>query len=294
MATDPSAALKNTTNAIEASYQAGRQAAASIALLLARGAATCEDVRGYNLLALGIYNTQQAMLDQLVVAGVDLGGATTPPTPTLFYWNGTSGHDAALIDCSAPGMSGPLTGGTLLAPGSVRVVTHDPEWQNPRPNLTAAQIAAGELGEIPVLLVIVIIGLLVSITYDIVQIVSHAIEANAVTEQVAVQVQTKSEAAAKMYAARAGYIASCTGNANDCAANAVKLFPVPDLSVSFKTSSKWGVLSWIGLAAVCSLGGALLYRKYKRDGHILPEGRHHGGGRYELPEPDIEDAELVG
>lgn len=270
-------------SAIEASYQSTRTAAAAISVLYAQGAATCEDVKGYNLLALGIYNTQKVMLSAAIAAGVDTQGMTTPPTPTLFYWNGTAGTDAALVDCStaSAGVSGFGAAPSFLPRGSIRIVTGDPGWQNPTPAFTASKIASGQLSgpEIPVVIYLLIAGISIAVAVALIEALTAAWQQSEITKAVAVQVQTKAKAASDMWAARAGYMTSCTGDQAACAAQAVQLFPVPDLSVIVPgaTSTGLGILAWVGILSIAGVGGALLYRKYKRDGHILPERAEHAG-----------------
>lgn len=258
----------NIATSIENAYQSVRQAAAAISILYARGAATCQDVKGYNLLALSIYNTQKAMLDGAIAAGVNTNGMTTPPTPTLFYWNGVAGKDAALVDCPSPGLSGfGAASPQFLPPGSLRIVTADPNWQNPAPNIRAAQLSAG-LGaaELPVVVYLIIAGVSIAVAVALIEALTSAWAQHEVTKQVAVQVETKSQAAKDMWAARAGYITSCKGDPADCAAQAIKLFPEPDLSVQFPPKdSGLGILAWVGVIAIVGVGGALAYRKYHRE-----------------------------
>lgn len=254
---------------IEKAYQSVRQAAAAISILYARGAATCQDVKGYNLLALSIYNTQKAMLEGAIAAGVNVNGMTSPPTPTLFYWNGVAGKDAALVSCPSAGLSGVLGAAApqFLPPNSLRIVTSDPAWQNPSPNIAAAQIARGVgLGaaELPVVVYILIASVSIAVAIALIEALTSAWSQHEVTRQIAVQVETKAQAAKDMWAARAGYIASCKGDAADCAAQAVKLFPEPDLSVQFPPpkNSGLGILAWAGVISLVGVGGALIYRKY--------------------------------
>ena len=258
--------------AIERGYQAMRQSAAAIAVLYARGAATCNDVKGYNLIALGIYNTQRVMLDALNANGVSTSGMTVPPTPTLFYWNGVAGTDAALVDCSTSsamaGLGAAPSG--FLAPGSLRIVTADPDWQNPQPTLTAAQIASG-LGN-PVLIYLVVAAIAFAIYEGFSTLKAYLVE-HETTVQVADQVDAIAKAHAGVMTARAGYMTNCKGDQGTCARDAINLYPELDISsVKYPSTpgSGLGVFGWIGVVAVAAVGGVALWRKYERDGHILP------------------------
>jgi hypothetical protein len=274
------AAITDTFASIEKAYQATKQAAAAISVLYAKGAATCEDVKGYNLMALGVYATQKTLLDALIAQGVDTKGMKTPPTPTLFYWGSKSGQDAALVDCSKPlsGLRGPKV---FLPPDSLRIVfgtctqdgtyTQDKTSVQPRRTDMMPNTSQG-LGALPLAYWVLIAGVALLVTYEVATIIVDWLKAREISKQVAEQLEVKAQNAKDLWIARAGYVASCKGDTADCANKAIELFPEPDLSVQYPPNGGgWGLMSWAIVLGGAGVVGALLYRKYQRDGHILPQ-----------------------
>lgn len=302
--------LVATTQAIELTYQSVKRTAATISLMYQQGQATCSTVRDYNLMAIAVYNTQAAMLQALTAAG-QTGLPSAPPAPTLFnYTDPSTNVTAPLVSCTVDAAAAPTglttndgsSGGTVqgalgrryglrdgtsappgvLPAGSLSITTSDPNWQNPQPTLTwinansANPNLNGGLGDFG-LTEIVIVGVIIGVSYIVASALIAWITQAYISKTVAQTVQAKQQAFEAQTNAITGCYQTCVAKGSDpsdCASSCSKAFPAPNLD-SPMPPSNWGFFALVGLGAVAALGGVLLYRKYRRDGYILPPRGGH-------------------
>jgi hypothetical protein len=290
--------LKNITNALEASYQSMRLAAANIASLVTSGRATCAEVKAYNIGALALYHTQIGMLNTLRAEGKEEGLPQLPPQPTVFVWKGVTGANALSFDCSrvdeSQGMAGALHAAmndpepTYLPADKIEVSTQDLYAFDPMASPTFKTLfetqalqqqqpaAQGELG-LTVIAWIVIAGFSISVGVALVNAIMKYLETSAIQEANTEQVRLQAAAFATYTAARLDCFKDCTtrgGSNADCTKTCGKLVTQPKITLPGALNGKWGALQWVGFVTVSTFGVWLAYRLYlrkKETGRILPQ-----------------------
>lgn len=294
------ARIKSLTDALDAAYKSTRVAATKISGLLQFGKATCDEVRTYNLFALGIYDMQKSMLATLRAVG-QTGLPNLPTQPTLFAWKGMSGFDALNFPCGSKTatLSG-LLGQVLQGPGpdaqfvssnDVEVSTQGINLYNPdaAPKLQAfvksleaeqamrqAQQGQAGLGAffIPILIAAVVVSVAATGIYALAKYFTTA----KVEEEDTKRYQQYAETYASFLATRLKCIEDCVARGTSqasCAAACERALPVPhDPAQAIRDRMpKWSTLELVGLSTAVLVGGVVVYKLWQRKertGSILP------------------------
>jgi len=297
---DDATRLKTIADDLEKTYQALRVAAAHISGLLQVGRATCAEVKAYNIWALGIYNTQRGMLNTLRLNGQAV--PELPTAPTLFPWKGAQGLDAVKFQCpSEPSglsglmghaLKGPTDGEQFLSMDEIDIVTQDQYAFNPEaaPSFkTLLELQAHREQEpqvaglgIPIGLVILIAGLVVTVAAVAIVAIMRYLETNAVQEANTKQVRLQAEAFAAYTQARLSCYSTCSQQGKtsaECVEICRKLVDKPDIRLPGQ-GKPWGTLQWIGFTVVAGVGAIVAWRVWTR----YREGRPI----FELPESSAE------
>lgn len=281
--------VKKISANLEGAFQALRQVAKNISMLLAAGRATCDEVKAYNLYALSLYNTQRGVLAKLRAAG-EKDVPEVPPFPTLFAWKGVTGSDAWKIDCANQATSlsdalaaaiGPQTVTTqYLSSNDVRIITSDKYLYNPSEgvpslaDLTAKADQQGQLGA-GILIPLLIAGIAVTLTAIGVVAYSMYMEESKIQEETSERTRIQAQAFEKFTAARASCYQEClaTGQTADkCIGVCTKLVEKPNLKIdAARRIEGMGLLGTVGLVALAAGAGAGLYWWMRRKGP-LPSG----------------------
>jgi hypothetical protein len=257
---DAQKTAEEVTTAVENAWNTVRRAARSVSLLYAQGAATCQDVKTYNLLALAVYESQKAMLEFFRAQGVT-GLPALPPSPTLFNWKTTLGKDSALLDCSMP-----LAGSLAVQPlpsGSLTVSTSEPNYMDPQ--IVTFDFQKSGLGLAPLIIYLVVAGVGFAAGFTAVVAFANAIEAKSEQKRMMLEIDKKAQVALGMYEARNKCMASCTvKDTNEvCFDKCLQLIPQVDVSPT-AMAGKWDFWSLLGLGVLGAIAGVALYLHLKR------------------------------
>lgn len=295
------ARIKSLTDAIEAAYKSTRVAATKISGLLQVGRATCDEVRTYNLFALGIYDMQKSMLATLRAIG-QTGLPSLPTQPTLFAWKGMSGYDALNFPCGSKTatLSG-LLGQVLQGPGpdaqfisskDVQISTQGIELYNPdaAPKLQAfvqsleagqamRQAQQGQAGlGLPPLVWILIAAVAVGVSVYGIDALAKFFTTSKIEEEDTKRYQQYAETYTSFLATRLKCIEDCVARGNSqagCATVCERSLPVPKnpADVIRDRTPKWSTLELVGLGAAVLVGGVVVYnlwQRKERTGSLLP------------------------
>jgi hypothetical protein len=295
------ARVKSLTDAIDAAYKSTRVAATKISGLLQVGKATCDEVRTYNLFALGIYDMQKSMLATLRAIG-QTGLPDLPTQPTLFAWKGMSGFDALNFPCGskASTLSG-LLGQVLQGPGpdaqfissnDVEISTQGINLYNPdaAPKLQAfvqsleaeqamrqAQQGQAGLGIAPLVLIALAgVGYLLGTT--MIEALAKFFTTRKVEEEDTKRYQQYAATYTAFLATRLKCIEDCVAKGNSqagCTATCERALPVPKnpAEVIRDRKPQWSTLELVGLSAAVLVGGVVVYKLWQRKertGSLLP------------------------
>lgn len=294
------ARIKSLTDAIDAAYRSTRTAATKISGLLQVGKATCDEVRTYNLFALGIYDMQKSMLATLRAIG-QTGLPNLPTQPTLFAWKGMSGYDALNFPCGskATNLSG-LLGRVLQGPGAdaqyisakdVEISTQGIELYNPdaAPKLAALvksleadqamhQAQQGQAGVGAFWIPIIIAAVVITVSAIGINALAAYFTTAKVEEEDTKRYQQYAETYAMFLATRLKCIEDCVAKGNSqagCTAVCERALPVPKnpAEVIKNRQAQWSTLELVGLGAAVLVGGVVVYnlwQRKERTGSLLP------------------------
>lgn len=273
--------VKTITDALEATYQNLRVAAANISGLLGLGTATCDEVKAYNLWALATYNAQRGMLQTLTANG-EQNIPDAPAYPTLFAWNDQQGEDAVYIDCTGQASSlsgamkralkGPDATSVLVGLDKIRIVTQDQYVYNPEKSPSFAQILESQkqagLGIGALLVFIIVAGVSLTVAYAVSALLDY-LKASKLDQEVTKQTQAQAAAFANYTGARLQCYQACVNqgtSAQDCVATCTKIVDKPDIKIPClgpNCDTSWGALQWIGFTVVVGSIGMIAYKIYE-------------------------------
>lgn len=279
--------VRDVTNAIEDAWTTLRRSTRDVSLLYAQGAATCDDVKTYNLLALSIYESQKAMLEFFRGQGVE-GLPSAPPSPTLFAWKGTPGSQAAILDCSKQ-LQGPTGLGAMPLPkDSLQILTSEPNYMDPQ--IKRVELPSAQLGAVPLVIYVVVCGVAFACGVAIGYMFVRAIETISGQKRQMLETKQKTETAARFWQARNACMTTCTTTASteSCFDKCQKLIPFVDVSPT--PENRWGIWSLLGIGAIGLVVGVIAYRKLT--GQPLP-GASAFRGLDDVDEDDDDDDEIV-
>jgi len=294
------ARIKSLTDAIEAAYKSTRVAQTKISGLLQFGKATCDEVRTYNLFALGIYDMQKSMLATLRAIG-QTGLPNLPTQPTLFAWKGMSGFDALNFPCGAKAstLSG-LLGQVLQGPGpdaqfisssDVEISTQGINLYNPdaAPKLQAfvqsleaeqamRQAQQGQAGLGAFFIPILIAAVVISVSAVGINALAKYFTTAKVEEEDTKRYQQYAATYTAFLASRLKCIEDCVAKGNSqagCTASCERSLPVPKnpAEVIKDRRPQWSTLELVGLGTAVLVGGVVVYKLWQRKertGQLLP------------------------
>lgn len=299
MATDVVNQVDAIAKALDATDKLMQSAARSISGLLNAGRATCDEVKAYNLWALGTYNAQRGMLATMRAAGQP-NVPTLPPAVQVFGWRGHSGNDAINVDCESEGkplsdanarkvmrraLRGPTAKTKFLSADQIQIMSTDQWDANPAlsPSLSTLQTQTGDLGLAPVIWIV--IGLTtIGVVYAALTALSKYFIANSIQVEATERTRLKAQAFATYAAARLGCYTPCLSSgrtADECTDTCSRLITKPDLSVDFGYDPAWGMFQWIGAIVVIGTGAIVAHKIYKKKQageSLLPNWLHLPSG----------------
>jgi len=283
---EAAAILKSTTDNVEAMYNTLVQTSRSASILLQNDKAYCNELRQYNLYAMGTYQWQLSMIQSAKALGVQNVPAA-PKFPTLFKIAGQSGQDSLNIQCSKLSGLGGLNDDGTVKREAIEVVTSDAQLLNPNapvptfnvdPNQVFAKVPG--LGIEPItVVVIVLVGVLITIGLAYAIKFVEALTGQGIEKERTQQAKLQIAAFNSTITARSDCFNKClqTGQpASDCAKTCEAAFKadIPSIPGGYTT------MSVIGVAAV-AIGAFWLWGKRKK---IAGAGR-----RFVSDEGDDED-----
>lgn len=281
--------IQTITKNLEAVRDSLKRASSHITGLIRVGRATCQEVKTYNIWALGLYNLQIGMLQKLRELGEDV--PSLPAQPTYFSWKGVQGQQAVMIDCGGGDQSlegaladvfaGPGDNAVYLSSNEVEIVTQDPEgldvaasmvptWGDIQERQAIKQQGLG-------LFWFVVAGVAIAIaTAAAISAIMHYLEVSSTNETTSERNKLQAAAYESYLKARLECLQLCTGRGGsvESCTNQCKTIAPPEIGDAPGTKSKWGFLEWAGAITLGTLaiwGGYRLYRRKIETGSFLPK-----------------------
>jgi len=281
--------IKTITDNLEKVHDSLKLAVSHITGLVRVGRATCQEIKTYNIWALGLYNLQFGMLQKLRELGEHV--PSLPPQPTYFSWKGVQGQQAVMVDCGGGTQSfegaladvfrGPGDNATYLSLNEVEIVTQDPAaldiavtqvplWGDIQERQSVKQQGLG-------LFWFVVAGISISIAAAVtVSAIMHYLEVSSTNETISERNKLQAAAYESYLKARLECLQLCTGRGGsvDSCTQQCKSIAPPEIGDEPGAKSKWGFLEWAGaitLGALAIWGGYRLYRRKIETGSFLPK-----------------------
>lgn len=293
------AAVQQMMAYVESAYRNANAARTALSMLIAAGAATCTDIRTYNLQVKAVYAYQASVAGIIRANG---GQAPTVPAPIYVVYKGIAGEQAANIDCGAAQLRGWAANGL----GDYRVNPAQVEWrQEAMPSDTQlvarvvaqagnAAVAAGGLGNpllaaIPIIIIGVIVIVAAVIVLRIVEALTDIPGKKETTKQIAMQAEQHK----LTLEARASCYTACTAAGKDpveCAKACDRLTPS---FVAKYPGGGWGIFGTVAGVAVLGLVVYAGYRYASAGGGMKYGGWNTGGGHHKALPAGRDNADAI-